>query len=44
MNIAIIPARSQSKRIKNKNVKKFMGKPIMAWSIEAAKKVKFLTK
>ena len=40
MNIAIIPARSQSKRIKNKNVKKFMGKPIMAWSIEAAKKSK----
>ncbi len=40
MNIAIIPARSQSKRIKNKNIKKFMGKPIIAWSIEAAKKSK----
>ena len=40
MNIAIIPARSQSKRIKNKNIKKFMGKPIMAWSIETAKKSK----
>ncbi len=40
MNIAIIPARSQSKRIKNKNIKKFMGKPIIAWSIETAKKSK----
>ncbi len=40
MNVAIIPARSGSKRIKNKNIKSFMGKPIIAWSIEAAKKAK----
>ena len=34
--ICIIPARSGSKRIKNKNIKFFFGKPILAWSIEAA--------
>ncbi|MCX4028797.1 pseudaminic acid cytidylyltransferase [Endozoicomonas sp. SM1973] len=36
MNIAIIPARGGSKRIKNKNIKIFCGKPIIAYSIEAA--------
>ncbi len=36
-NIAIIPARSGSKRIPTKNIKPFLGKPIMAYSIEAAK-------
>jgi len=35
-NIAIIPARSGSKRILRKNIKIFCGKPIIAWSIEAA--------
>lgn len=35
-NIAIIPARSGSKRIPRKNIKIFCGKPIIAWSIEAA--------
>lgn len=34
--IAIIPARSGSKRIPNKNIKDFFGKPIIAYSIEAA--------
>jgi pseudaminic acid cytidylyltransferase len=34
--IAIIPARGGSKRIPNKNIKKFLGKPIMAYTIEAA--------
>ncbi len=34
--IAIIPARSGSKRIKNKNIKLFHGKPIIYWSIKAA--------
>ena len=38
MNIAIIPARGGSKRIPRKNIKLFSGKPIIAWSIEAAKK------
>ena len=34
--IAIIPARSGSKRIPNKNIKTFLGKPIMAYSIKTA--------
>jgi pseudaminic acid cytidylyltransferase len=37
-NIAIIPARGGSKRIPRKNVKDFLGKPIIAYSIEIAKK------
>ncbi len=36
--ICIIPARSGSKRIPRKNIKGFLGKPIMAYSIEAALK------
>lgn len=36
MNIAIIPARGGSKRIPRKNIKEFAGKPMIAWSIEAA--------
>ncbi|MGL5336205.1 MAG: pseudaminic acid cytidylyltransferase, partial [Enterovibrio sp.] len=36
MKVAIIPARGGSKRIKNKNIKEFNGKPIIAYSIEAA--------
>lgn len=35
-SICIIPARAGSKRIVKKNIKPFMGKPIMAYSIEAA--------
>ena len=35
--ILIIPARSGSKRIKNKNIKKLGGKPIIYWAIKAAK-------
>ncbi len=37
MNIAIIPARGGSKRIPRKNIKLFHGKPMIAYSIEAAK-------
>lgn len=37
MKIAIIPARGGSKRIPRKNIKSFCGKPMIAWSIEAAK-------
>jgi N-acylneuraminate cytidylyltransferase len=37
MKIAIIPARGGSKRIPHKNIKPFYGKPMIAWSIEAAK-------
>lgn len=36
MNLCIIPARGGSKRIPRKNIKKFNGKPIIAYSIEAA--------
>lgn len=35
-NLAIIPARGGSKRIPHKNIKDFLGKPIIAYSIEAA--------
>lgn len=38
MKLAVIPARGGSKRIPYKNIKLFCGKPIIAWSIEAAKK------
>lgn len=37
MNVAIIPARGGSKRIPRKNIRPFHGKPIIAYSIEAAK-------
>ena len=36
MNIAVIPARGGSKRIPRKNIRNFCGKPMIAWSIEAA--------
>jgi pseudaminic acid cytidylyltransferase len=35
-NICIIPARGGSKRIPRKNIKVFLGKPIIAYSIQAA--------
>ncbi len=35
--VAIIPARGGSKRIPRKNIREFCGKPMIAWSIEAAK-------
>ncbi len=38
MNLAIIPARGGSKRIPKKNIRDFLGKPIIAYSIEAALK------
>ena len=37
-NIAIIPARKGSKRIKNKNIILFKDKPMIFWTINAAKK------
>lgn len=39
-NIAIIPARIGSKRIPKKNIKNFLGKPIISYPIEAALKSK----
>lgn len=37
-NLAIIPARGGSKRIPKKNIKDFLGKPVIAYSIETALK------
>jgi pseudaminic acid cytidylyltransferase len=37
-NICIIPARGGSKRIPRKNIKDFLGKPLIAYSIEVARK------
>lgn len=36
--LGIIPARGGSKSIPRKNIKDFLGKPLMAWIIETAKK------
>lgn len=37
MRLAVIPARGGSRRIQRKNIRPFHGKPIIAYSIEAAK-------
>ena len=37
MKVAIIPARGGSKRIPRKNIRNFMGSPMIAWSIRAAR-------
>jgi len=36
MNLCVIPARGGSKRIPRKNIKEFCGRPMIAWSINAA--------
>lgn len=36
MRVAVIPARGGSKRIPRKNIRDFCGKPMLAWSIDAA--------
>ena len=38
MRIAVIPARGGSKRIKDKNIRSFAGKPIISWAINNALK------
>jgi pseudaminic acid cytidylyltransferase len=38
MKLAVIPARGGSKRIPHKNIKSFCGKPMIAWSIDAARR------
>ena len=43
-NIAIITARKGSKRIKNKNLKNFFGKPIIYYSIKTLQKTKIFDK
>ena len=42
--LGIIPARGGSKSIPRKNIKKLLGKPLIAYTIEAAKKSRFLTR
>ena len=42
--LAIIPARKDSKGLKNKNIKIFNGKPLICWTIEAAVKSKLIDK
>ncbi len=37
MRLAVIPARGGSKRIPRKNIKLFGGRPMIAWSIQAAR-------
>lgn len=45
MNIlGIVGARSGSKSIPNKNIRPLLGKPLMAWIIEAAKQSKYITR
>ena len=44
MNICIIPARAGSNRIKNKNIKKFDGKPIISIVLKNLKKTKLFKK
>ena len=43
-NIAIITARKNSKRIKNKNIKIFNKKPLIYWTIKTALKSKLFDK
>lgn len=42
--LGLIPARSGSKGIKNKNIKKFAGKPLITYSIEILKKINSVDK
>ena len=42
--LGLIPARSGSKGIKNKNIKKFVGKPLISYSIESLKKINSVDK
>lgn len=44
MTICVIPARGGSKRVPRKNIKNFFGKPMIQWSIEAAKKSNIFNK
>ena len=42
--LAIIPARAGSKGIPNKNIKLLGNKPLIAWTIHAAQKSKYIDK
>jgi len=41
--VSIIPARGASKGIPKKNIKELAGKPLIAWTIEQAKKSKYIS-
>jgi CMP-N-acetylneuraminic acid synthetase len=41
--LGVIPARGSSKRFPNKNIRMLAGKPLVAWTIEAAQKATRLT-
>ena len=41
--VALIPARSGSKRIKNKNIKLYAGRPLVFWSIDIALKSNYIS-
>ena len=41
---AIVPARSGSKRLPNKNIKELAGKPLLVWTLEACVEVKEISK
>jgi CMP-N-acetylneuraminic acid synthetase len=40
MRLAVVPARGGSKGLPNKNIRSLLGKPLIAWSIEAAQRSK----
>ena len=40
--LAIIPARGGSKGVPRKNIRDLAGKPLIAWTIEEAKKSKYI--
>ena len=42
--VCLIPARSGSKGIKYKNLAKLKGKPLLYWTIQIAKKIKYFDK
>ena len=42
--LAIIPARGGSKRLPGKNIKDLNGKPLIAWTIDAALRSKYIDK
>ena len=44
MRVALVLARKESKRIKNKNRKNFCGKPMLYWPISTLKKTRFFDK
>lgn len=42
--LAIIPARGGSKGVPRKNIRNLAGKPLIAWTIEEAKKSKYINR